>query len=183
MRIDKVTTKTGDQGQTSVADGIRISKDCDLIQAIGEIDELNSSLGFLINFLPEDLNKNIIFKIQHILFNAGSELAIPKSSGFSSQSPITPENISSIELEIDLITQELPPLKEFILPGGTLAASACHVSRSICRRAERALVRLSKHTEINPFLLIYFNRLSDFLFVFARALNLTAQKPEIFWRD
>lgn len=187
-RIDQVTTKTGDQGQTSVADGQRISKDCDLIQAIGDIDELNSSLGFLISTLNQTLSpyKKILFNIQNQLFNLGSELAIPPSSGFTAPFIINQSDISDLELEINLINQDLPPLTEFVLPGGTLTASAAHVSRSICRRAERSLVTLIKNqpspsASLNQCLLIYLNRLSDFLFVLARALNLHADQAEIFW--
>jgi len=192
FRIDQVTTKTGDQGQTSVADGKRISKDCDLIETIGNIDELNSSLGLLIHALSQTEQKSykkILFSIQNQLFNLGSELAIPASSGFSPPFKINQSDISDLELELNLINQDLPALKEFILPGGTMAASTAHLSRSICRRAERSLVTLinnqNSNTEsldpINSYLLIYLNRLSDFLFVLSRALNIQAGQAEILW--
>jgi len=188
FRVDQVTTKTGDQGQTSVADGKKISKDCDLIEAIGNIDELNSSLGFLISTLKNNPSplfshtpQNILLTIQNQLFNLGSELAIPASSGFEPPIKINQETISLLELEIQLINQDLPPLKEFVLPGGTLPASACHLARSICRRAERSLVTLIKIDPINPYLLIYLNRLSDFLFVLSRSLNIQAGEAEILW--
>ncbi len=201
FRIDQVTTKTGDQGQTSVADGKKISKDCDLIETIGNVDELNSSLGLLVNALSHEEQKSykkILLSIQNQLFNLGSELAIPPSCGFSLPYKINQSDISDLELEINLINQDLPALQEFILPGGTMAASTAHLSRSICRRAERSLVTLIKNENlnleniknienidtlapINPYLLIYLNRLSDFLFVLSRALNIQAGQQEILW--
>ncbi len=184
FRIDRVTTKTGDQGQTSVADGKRIPKDSQRISAIGDIDELNSLLGVLISTLPADLNlltiktiRTQLTRIQHELFEAGGELAIPGSSR------IHEIHIAQLESEIEIYLDQLPALQEFILPGGSYPASLCHLTRSVSRRAERTLVHLHHEFPQNPTLLIYFNRLSDWLFVLARILNLSMGQPEVFWKS
>lgn len=181
FRIDRVTTKTGDNGETSVADGKKIPKDSQRICAIGEIDELNSLLGLLNSLL--DLNHAELFqihekvsRIQHELFEAGAELAMPGVS------KILEIHIAELESEIESYLDQLPALQEFILPGGAYPASVAHLARTVCRRTERTLVHLHHESALNKTLLIYFNRLSDWLFVLARALNQVLQQPEVFWR-
>ena len=172
-RISKVVTKTGDNGTTSLADSTRISKNHKLIHVLGEIDELNSSLGLLIYELKTSkfskLNKitKSLTLIQHELFNLGGEISMPNAI------LITGKEVSRITKEINDLNQDLPPLKEFILPGGSKLASLAHISRTIARRAERNLVGLIeanylKTVNIEKNGLPYLNRLSDLLFVIAR---------------
>ncbi len=174
-RLTKIYTRTGDDGTTGMADGSRVDKDNLLVQAIGEFDELNSQLAVL-HCLVSDEFSPPIQRIQNELFDVGAELTM-------GQAIITQEYVVWLEQSLDLINQSLAPLKEFILPGGGLAASHCHVARSVCRRAERSLVRLSKIRTVNNELLAYVNRLSDYLFVLARAIGKDAGKDEVYWRS
>lgn len=186
-RISKVVTKTGDKGTTSLADSSRISKNHKLIHVIGEIDELNSSIGLLICELKSSkeftdtskITKSLIL-IQHELFNLGGEISLPEAS------LITESEVSRITEEINDLNQHLPPLKEFILPGGSKLASHAHVSRTIARRAERNLVGLIELNYFNtPNIkqngLPYLNRLSDLLFIIARIFNVSDKNDNIFW--
>lgn len=176
-RLSKIYTGTGDNGSTALADGNRINKDHKRIHVFGDIDELNSLLGLLIS---NEINKNIkehLLDIQHILFDLGGELAVPGSRVVDNLS------VQHLERIIDEYNASLPPLKEFILPGGSMSAAICHLSRSVCRRAERQLVGLSKEDNINEVSLIFLNRLSDLLFVFSRTLALSKGKHEIYWRS
>jgi cob(I)alamin adenosyltransferase len=175
-RLSKIYTKTGDSGTTGLGDGSRISKDSLRINAIGEIDELNCNLGLLLNHkLREDM-RLLIFDIQHDLFDIGGELSIPNSRF------ITEDAVTKIESAIDLYNEELPPLKEFILPGGSPSASAAHVCRAICRRVERVVFKANPVDSINPYLISYINRLSDFLFVAARILSRDSGTGEVMWQ-
>ncbi len=176
-RLSKITTKTGDKGTTGLADGSRISKDDDSVHAMGDIDEVNSYLGLLLaEPLPDGL-RNVLQDVQHGLFDIGGELALP------GRMTIGIDEVEALEKAIAEINQDLPPLKEFILPGGNRPASICQVARAISRRAERALVRLSKRREINPHTLAYINRLSDLLFVGARMLARLAGGKEVYWNS
>ena len=187
-RISKVVTKTGDNGTTSLADSTRISKNHKLIHVLGEIDELNSSLGLLIYELKTSkfskLNKitKSLTLIQHELFNLGGEISMPNAI------LITGKEVSRITKEINDLNQDLPPLKEFILPGGSKLASLAHISRTIARRAERNLVGLIesnylKTVNVERNGLPYLNRLSDLLFVIARYFIDVDKNENILWKN
>ena len=174
-RLTKIYTRTGDDGSTGVADGSRVAKDDLLVCAIGDVDELNSQLAVLACHVP-DVFIPSIKTIQDKLFDVGAELAM-------GQALIGQKNIDWLERSLDELNQSLTPLKEFILPGGGLAASHCHVARAICRRAERSLVSLNKDKTVNKELMAYINRLSDYLFVLARAISKAAGEDEIYWQS
>ena len=175
-RLSKIVTRTGDAGTTGLGDGSRVSKDSARIEAMGAVDELNSVLGVL---LAETLPANVaacLVEVQHDLFDFGGELSIP---GYNA---VGDAHVLRLEDAVDRFNADLPPLKEFILPGGTRAASLAHVARTVCRRAERALVHLGAATEVREPLRKYLNRLSDLLFVAARVLNREAGCPDVLWR-
>ncbi len=174
-RLTKIYTRTGDDGNTGMADGTRVSKDDLLVCAIGDIDELNSQLAVLACHSPDNFAESISI-IQNELFNVGAELSM-------GQPMIKQDNVDWLEQSLDELNQFLTPLKEFILPGGGLAASHCHVARAICRRAERSLVSLNKQDTLNRYLLAYINRLSDYLFVLARAISKQEGVDEIYWQS
>jgi len=176
-RLSKIYTRTGDKGTTGMADGSRVSKDSLRMHAIGEVDELNSMLGLLIlKCQLNDLKENMI-TIQHDLFNIGGELAMPDYDK-TDQS-----RIEWLEDTLDEMNADLPPLKEFILPGGAEDAGFCHMARAICRRVERAMVSLNSHDPIKTELMAYINRLSDWLFVASRALNKAQNEAEVYWQS
>ncbi len=174
-RLTKIYTRTGDDGSTGMADGSRVAKDDLLVHVIGDIDELNSQLAVLACHLPDVFGESISV-IQNELFNVGAELTM-------GQAMLKQENINWLEKNLDELNQSLIPLKEFILPGGGLAASHCHVARAICRRSERSLVSLNKQNELNGYLLAYINRLSDYLFVLARAISKQQGTDEVYWQS
>lgn len=175
-RLTHITTRTGDGGETGLADGSRVSKTDPRIHALGDVDELNSQLGVMLTHdMPEDIRR-LLSQVQNDLFDLGSELAIPGSS------LLKPEHVGRLDDAISSYNALLPPLREFVLPGGTPAAAHCHVARTVCRRAERALVALD-HASIttdNPRL--YLNRLSDLLFILSRCLNRMAGVPDVTWQ-
>ncbi len=175
----KIYTKTGDKGQTSLANGKRVSKNDIKIEAYGTIDELNSFIGLLNASLSNTQTKEKLIQIQSMLFSIGSILASVKQE----QSNDLLKNINSefLEKEIDLMNNTIPELTSFILPGGNQSASYCHVIRSICRRAERNVVTLASETDIPETILIFLNRLSDYFFVLARKLTFDAGNNEIHW--
>ena len=174
-RITKVYTRTGDDGTTSLGNGRRTDKDSPRLTVIGDIDELNSLLGVLTaSNLPDDM-AGYLLNIQHRLFDIGAELSVPGNA------VIDMTHVHRLEELIDNYNTDLKPLKEFILPGGILPAAICHLARSVCRRAERHIVKLGRSEYVNPNTLIYVNRLSDLLFVFARILNLRKRGREIYW--
>ncbi len=176
-RLTKIYTKTGDSGSTGLADGSRADKDSLRISVIGDVDELNSLLGLLAAHDIDDAIKMILLDIQHVLFDLGGELAIPDSE------MVTEARVEYLEKIIDEYNASLPPLKEFILPGGSIPAATCHIARAVCRRAERQLVGLSKEISINTVSLRFLNRLSDLLFVFARTLARSEGGKEIYWQS
>ena len=176
-RLTKIYTKTGDSGSTGLADGSRADKDSLRISVIGDVDELNSLLGLLVAHDIDDSIKTILLDIQHVLFDLGGELAIPDSE------MVTEARVEYLEKIIDEYNASLPPLKEFILPGGSIPAATCHIARAVCRRAERQLVGLSKEISINTVSLRFLNRLSDLLFVFARTLARSEGGKEIYWQS
>jgi len=176
-RLSKIYTRTGDDGTTGLGDGNRTEKDSTRIYAIGDIDELNSLLGLLIANDIDERIRNHLLDIQHVLFDLGGELAIPDSE------IVTESRIEYLEEIIDEYNASLPPLKEFILPGGSIPAATCHYARTVCRRAERQLVGLSREISVNQVSLKFLNRLSDLLFVFARTLARSKGSEEIFWES
>jgi len=176
VRITKVTTKTGDKGKTALGDGSRVKKDSLRIHCLGSIDELNSSIGLASVMLPV---KPIIDlkSVQNDLLNIGAEISMPGSK----KKFLNKDRILFLEKEIESINKDLPPLEEFILPGGNDLCSRIHMARSICRRAERDLVSLNSKEQISPEVLKYINRLSDYLFVVARLLIQISDSDEIQW--
>lgn len=174
-RLSKIVTRTGDAGATGLGDGSRVTKDCLRIEAIGEIDELNSSLGVLLaEELPETIRAALL-GVQHDLFDLGGELCIPGTS------IISEAHITRLEDQITGFNSPLQPLKEFILPGGTRAAALTHLSRTVCRRAERHLVHLANEENVSVLARKYLNRLSDLLFVLGRALNVAGGQTDVLW--
>ncbi|HEB92418.1 MAG TPA: cob(I)yrinic acid a,c-diamide adenosyltransferase [Gammaproteobacteria bacterium] len=175
-RLSKIYTRTGDDGSTGLGDGSRVPKDSLRIEAIGAVDELNSQLGVLrAQPLPANTD-TLLAEIQHSLFDLGGELSIP------GREVMTPNHVENLEQALDRLNDELTPLKEFILPGGTPAAAAAHVARSVCRRAERRLIRLQRDQPLSPQTIGYLNRLSDLLFVLARHLNHSQQNGDVLWQ-
>lgn len=179
----KIYTKTGDQGQTGLFGGPRVAK-CDVrIEAYGQVDELNAMLGLVrCQHLPPPLDQTLQ-RVQHELFAVGAELASPDPARHGLVL-LGPEAIQRLERDIDHLEAGLPPLKQFILPGGCQAAALMHVARAVCRRAERALVALdqSPGNTVSAHLMAYLNRLGDYLFVAARYANFEAGEPEVAWQ-
>jgi cob(I)alamin adenosyltransferase len=176
-RLTRIYTRTGDSGTTGLADGSRVAKDSPRIEAIGAVDELNSALGaVLAETLPGPI-RQCLDNVQHDLFDLGGELSIPGHAILSAA------HVSRLERELDGFNAELPALKEFILPAGSRAAALAHVARTVCRRAERRLSTLDREARTAPPLLAYLNRLSDLLFVVARALNRAAGQPDVLWKQ
>lgn len=176
-RLSKITTRTGDDGTTGLADNTRVTKNSARIQAIGDVDELNSYIGLLLSESLTDEIKMLLEEIQHQLFNLGGELSMP---GYQL---LKPEALIGVELESERLNAALPRLKEFILPAGSRAASLAHVCRTVARRAERSVVALEQSENLNSELRKYLNRLSDLLFVLARYLNLHHGNGEIYWKS
>ena len=175
-RLTKITTRTGDDGTTGLAGGERVGKDTARIDAIGSIDELNSAMGVLRAAELDPSIDNLLEVVQHRLFDLGGELAMPGVN------LLTNEHLLAIEQAVEQHNAALPPLTDFILPGGTEAAARCHLARAICRRAERDVLRLAREENINAVSRRYLNRLSDLLFVLARVLARTEGAEEVIWR-
>jgi cob(I)alamin adenosyltransferase len=175
-RLSKIVTRTGDAGTTGLGDGSRVPKDSARIGAIGSVDELNSLIGVVLaEGLPDDIAACLV-AVQHDLFDLGGELSIP---GYAA---ITDAHIDRIEADVERFNADLAPLKEFILPGGARAAALAHVARTVCRRAERTLIAAAASDAITDRSRVYLNRLSDLLFVLARALNRAEGHPDVLWQ-
>ena len=175
-RLSKIYTRTGDKGETGLGDGSRIEKDHIRVEAFGTVDELNSVIGMILaHDIPEDVSE-CLNKIQHHLFDLGGELCIP------GHNTLDESYITWLESTLDSFNADLPMLKEFILPSGGHATSACHLARSVCRRAERRVVTLAKSETISPHSISYLNRLSDLLFVTARVLARHENGSEVLWQ-
>jgi cob(I)alamin adenosyltransferase len=175
-RLTKIYTRTGDAGTTGKADGSRIAKDDLLVTAIGDIDELNSLVAVVKCTAPPEYLQPLQ-SIQNDLFNVGGELALDDNT----IELLDSARIEQLESWIDTMNKTLEPLKEFILPGGGVCGSTCHVARSVCRRAERSLVTLNNRQPIREALLAYINRLSDYFFVLARSINRLQGHAETYW--
>ena len=176
-RLSKIYTRTGDGGETGLARGERVSKDGPRIEAIGTVDELNSHLGVLLAEPVSDRVREVLTEVQHRLFDLGGELSLPDMT------LISEAHVKALEEALDAFNATLPPLKEFILPGGGRPAALCHVARTVCRRAERRLVTLMAAETVSPHLLAYVNRLSDLLFVLCRILLRAAEHVEVQWES
>ena len=175
-RLSKIYTRTGDDGTTGLGDGTRVAKDSARVNAYGTVDELNSAIGVVLaGDLPERI-REVLTQAQHDLFDLGGELCIP------GMVMIADTDIARLEETLDAFNETLPALKDFILPGGGLAAAHCHLARTICRRAEREVVTLSHHDAVRGEAIRYLNRLSDLLFVLARVLARASGHGEVLWQ-
>lgn len=176
-RLSKIYTRTGDDGTTGLGDGSRTPKDSLRVEAYGTVDELNSAIGVLLATGVDGAMAELLTNLQHRLFDLGGELCIPGSAA------ITADHVNELEQHLDTYNESLPPLKDFILPGGTPAGAACHMARAICRRAERRVCTLAAAEDINTDAAHFLNRLSDLLFVLARVINTTGGDNEILWNS
>lgn len=176
FRLSKIYTRTGDDGTTGLGDGSRIPKDAARVEAFGAIDELNSQIGVLLAHELQDDARACLVLVQHGLFDLGGALCIPGHRA------LVADDVAQLERTLDRLNADLPPLKEFILPGGSPSAAACHVARAVCRRAERRVVTLARHDDIDEYALPYLNRLSDLLFVLARVCARRQGGSEVLWR-
>ena len=176
-RLTKIFTRTGDAGNTGLGDGSRVAKDSPRIQALGDVDELNSCLGVLLCEVLPDNTRQELLRVQHDLFDLGGELCIP---GFKN---VSEAQVKRLEELLEQYNAELSPLANFILPGGSRAASLAHLARTVCRRAERSAVSLGQVEEVSDLVRQYLNRLSDLLFVLGRALNRFAGGTDVLWQQ
>ena len=176
-RLSKIYTRTGDDGSTGLGDGTRVGKDSARVTAYGTVDEANSAIGVLLAVpsVADDI-RALLTTVQHQLFDLGGELCIPGHAA------ITGDAVEALERQLDHYTDDLPPLKDFILPAGGEAASRCHLARTIVRRAERETVTLARHDAVRPEAIRYLNRLSDLLFVLARVLARADGQGEVLWK-
>ncbi|GIX07928.1 MAG: ATP--cob(I)alamin adenosyltransferase [Candidatus Poribacteria bacterium] len=179
----RIYTRRGDEGKTDLFGGGRVSKDALRVEAYGAVDELNAVVGLVLaqegKPLDEDVREDLS-AVQAALFELGADLATPRDHPRVRR--IGPEEVAALEARIDAYSQELPPLRAFLLPGGSPAAAWLHLARTVCRRAERCVVRLSRQESVNPEALRYLNRLSDLFFVLARVANVRGGVPEVEWR-
>lgn len=176
-RLSKIYTRTGDDGTTGLGDGSRVQKDSLRVDAMGDVDELNATIGLLLTEAVPEILIDTLTQIQHDLFNLGGEICIPDYV------ILTQTSIDNLEEAIDTLNDDLQPLKEFILPGGTKAAAFCHLARTICRRAERQLITLNREEKVTEISLHYLNRLSDLLFVMCRTINKEAGVADVLWKN
>ena len=175
-RLSRITTRTGDAGETGLGDGTRVGKESGRIVALGDVDELNSAIGLV---LAEDVPaevREVLAEVQHDLFDLGGEISIP------GHAMLGEEKLAALESRLEAWNAGLPPLKEFLLPGGTRAAAAAHLARTACRRAERSVVALGRKETVGATARRYLNRLSDLLFVAARVLNRHGGRGDVQWR-
>jgi cob(I)alamin adenosyltransferase len=176
-RLSKIYTRTGDHGETGLGDGKRVAKDCQRIEVIGTVDELNCAIGRVLVHKLRDNIRECLQEVQHKLFDLGGEISIPSSQTMNR------DDVERLESVLNDLNGHLPPLKEFILPSGDHATADCHMARSICRRAERRLVTLSRSENIGEYAQIYLNRLSDLLFVMCRTFARDDGGVEVLWRN
>ena len=176
-RLSKIVTRTGDDGTTGLGDGSRVAKDCARVEAVGAVDEANSAIGIVlaVDAVP-DAVRDCLVEVQHDLFELGGELCIPGHSA------IDQAYIDRLESDVESFNTDLPPLKDFILPGGGEAAAACHLARTVVRRAERRVISLASSESLRPEVTCYLNRLSDLLFIIARVLARIETGQEVQWK-
>ena len=176
-RLSSIVTRTGDTGTTGLADGSRLSKSDIRITCLGEVDELNATIGVAISHLGDETSSAVLTAVQHDLFDFGAELSQP------GKSLITDKHIGAIELASEQLNADLPPLREFILPGGSPGVAHLHLARTVCRRVERNLVKLAEQQQSNPLAQKYINRLADLLFIMSRHEARRIDGEEIYWRS
>ena len=174
-RLTKIVTRTGDDGTTGLGNGSRVGKDSARIAVLGDLDELNSAIGCVLAEGPSERMRALLASIQNDLFDLGGEISIP------GRSALWEAHVQQLERMIERLREPLPALRDFVLPGGSRAASACHLARAICRRAERSLVALGRVEAVSDLSIRYLNRLSDVLFLAARTLNAEGGHPETVW--
>ena len=180
VRLTKIYTRGGDTGETSLGDGSRVSKLDGRIEAFGAVDELNAALGLVLaGDLPDEL-RGVIARVQNELFDVGADLSVP--AGVGGRLRVEQSMVDRLEQDCDRFNAELPELRSFVLPGGTEAAARLHVARTLCRRAERDVLRAAAKHEVGPLVAVYLNRLSDLLFVLARAENALVGQDEPLWK-
>jgi len=174
-RLSKIYTRTGDKGTTGLGDGARVDKDSLRVEAYGTVDELNSAVGLVLSAELPDAVRDCLTRVQHELFDLGGELCMPGTT-------LIPDSyVLGLEHTLDSFNDDLPPLKDFILPGGSEAAARCHLARAVARRAERRLISLARNETVNEATIRYLNRLSDLLFVVARVLARHDGGSEVLW--
>jgi cob(I)alamin adenosyltransferase len=180
--LSRIYTKTGDTGDTALGDGSRVAKDHPRVRTYGSVDELNADLGLLVALQADLPEADLLRGIQNDLFDVGADLCVPQQEGEpeGQKLRIRAEQVERLERAIDRLNAKLQPLTSFILPGGSPAAAWCHLARTVCRRAERAVVTLARQERINPQVIVYLNRLSDLLFVLARVYNEQGKK-DVLW--
>ncbi len=177
QRLSKIVTTTGDDGTTGLADGSRRKKNDIRIHCLGEVDELNAVIGICSSLIESQSIQTILLQIQHDLFDLGAELCQPLKNLISS------EHVEQIHQQAELLNQNLPALPEFILPAGSIELSNLHLARTVCRRVERGLVTLNESEKVNPYSLMYLNRLSDLLFILTRYLARESGIEEVYWQS
>ena len=180
VRLTRIYTRTGDAGETSLGDGSRVTKLDPRIRAFGDVDELNSLIGLVLAAGPGAAIADVLERIQNELFDVGADLSVPFE--VTGRLRIEQQAINRLEADCDLFNEGLPALKSFVLPGGTETAARLQVARAVCRRAEREALAASERVEVDPLALVYLNRLSDLLFILARAANAEAGRDEPLWR-
>ena len=176
-RLSNIITRTGDKGTTGLADGSRRAKNDVRVHCLGEVDELNATIGVALSFLQESPEQQALFAVQHDLFDIGAELCQP------GKNLIQQLHVDAIEASAAQFNEPLPPLKEFILPGGSQSVAFLHLARTVCRRVERSLLALKESEELNPITAQYINRLSDLLFILARSVAHQDGGSEVLWRS
>ena len=175
-RLTKIVTRTGDDGSTGLGDGTRVGKDSLRVEVMGNLDELNSAIGVVrAERLPLEV-ETALATVQNDLFDLGGEICIP------GRSALWDAHLQEIDARLEALRERLPALREFVLPGGSRAAAACHLARAVCRRVERSLVALGRVESVSALSIRYLNRLSDLLFLAARAINADAGAPEPLWK-
>ena len=181
--LSRIYTKTGDTGETALGDGTRVPKDHPRVAAYGSVDELNAALGLLLAHHPDASEAELLRSVQNDLFDVGADLCVPASpdEAAGKRLRVQPAQATRLEAAIDRLNANLAPLRSFVLPGGKPLAAWCHMARTICRRAERDVVTLARTKPVNPHVVIYLNRLSDLLFVLARAYNDNG-KADVLWQ-
>ena len=180
VRLTRIYTRTGDSGETNLGDGSRVDKLDPRIEAFGTVDELSSLLGLVLSAGVEGDLGAVLRRVQNELFDLGADLSVPPS--VPDRLRVEQASVDRLEADCDRFNEHLPMLRSFVLPGGTEAAARLHVARSVCRRAEREALAASRRVDVSPLAIVYLNRLSDLLFILARAANAAAGEPELLWK-